>query len=48
MSHDHVPHGETRGTFANFLFVGSIISLGIFIPSLIFERLTKKPKLEKA
>ena len=45
---DYVPVVETRGTLANFLFVGSIISLGVFVPSLIFERLTKKPKVEKS
>ncbi|KAG0652420.1 hypothetical protein D0Z07_0991 [Hyphodiscus hymeniophilus] len=48
INHDSVPRGETRGMFANFLFVGGIISLGVFIPSLIFERLTKKAKVEKA
>lgn len=44
---DYVPTAETRGTFANFVFVGSIISLGVFVPSLIFERLTRKSKVEK-
>ncbi|KAE8452982.1 hypothetical protein EG329_012169 [Mollisiaceae sp. DMI_Dod_QoI] len=30
-----------RGTLANFLLVGGIISMGILVPSLIFERVTK-------
>lgn len=33
-----VPTEPGRGTLVNFLFVGSIISLGIFIPSFIFEK----------
>ena len=44
----YVPIVETQGTFANFVFVGSIISLGIIIPSLIFERLTKKPNAKRS
>jgi hypothetical protein len=45
----YIPAGEVpRGTLANFLFVGAIISLGIFIPSFIFEKLTlKKGSSEK-
>jgi hypothetical protein len=48
MRQGYVPIAEVRGTFANFVFVGSIISLGVFVPSLIFERLTRKPKAEKS
>jgi hypothetical protein len=32
---------------ANFIFVGSIISLGILIPSLVFEKMTRTNKQEK-
>ena len=46
MRQGYVPTDEARGTFANFVFVSSIISLGVFVPSLIFERLTRKPKAE--
>jgi hypothetical protein len=45
---DHfVPIEESRGTFAQFVFVGSIISLGVFVPSFLFERLVRKPTVEK-
>ena len=47
MSEDHVPVGETRGTLANFLFVGGIVSLGVFVPSFLFERFTRNAKSEK-
>jgi hypothetical protein len=33
--------GAPRGTLANFLFVGGIISLGIFVPALVIERVMK-------
>ena len=46
-SQDYTPVGETRGTLANFLFVGGIISLGVFVPSYLFERFTRKAKAEK-
>jgi hypothetical protein len=37
-----VPSGESpRSTLANFLFVGGIISLGIFVPSFVFEKMVK-------
>lgn len=44
---EYNPTAETRGTLANFLFVGGIISLGIFVPSLIMERMTRGPRGEK-
>jgi fucose permease len=49
MEEGYTPTGEVpRGTLANFLFVGAIISFGIFIPSFIFEKLTlKKGSSEK-
>jgi hypothetical protein len=44
----YVPSGEVpRGTMANFLFVGGIIGLGIFVPSLLFQRMTRKGKEER-
>jgi hypothetical protein len=40
-----VPSGEApRGTFTNFLFVGGIISLGIFVPSFLFENIMRSKK----
>ena len=48
MREGFAPTDDTRGTFANFLFVGGIVSLGVFIPSLVFERLTAKPKVLKS
>jgi hypothetical protein len=48
MEEEQIRTAETRGTFANFLFVGVIISLGVFVPSLIFEKLTRKLKAEKS
>jgi hypothetical protein len=47
MKNNFVPTEETRGTLAQFVFVGSIISLGVFVPSLLFEKFTRKPKVEK-
>lgn len=47
ISEDYIPERETRGTLANFLFVGGIISLGVFVPSYLFERFTRKTKSEK-
>lgn len=45
----HVPAGEVpRGTLANFLFVGGIISFGIFVPSFLFDTVVRrKGKKEK-
>lgn len=31
-----------RSMLANFFFVGGIISLGIFVPSFLFEKLTRR------
>ena len=36
------PAGPESSTLANFLFVGSIISMGIFIPSLVLEKMNRK------
>jgi hypothetical protein len=45
---EYVPSGESpRSTLANFLFVGGIISLGIFVPSFVFEKLVKKKGKEE-
>jgi hypothetical protein len=42
---EYVPSGESpRSTLANFLFVGGIISLGIFVPSFIFEKMMARRK----
>jgi len=38
--------GAPRGTLANFLFVGGIISLGILVPALVFEKMTKGGRKE--
>jgi hypothetical protein len=46
-SEKYVPAGTESSTLANFIFVGSIISLGILIPSLVFEKMTGKNKQEK-
>ena len=44
---EYIPIEETRGTFAQFLFVASIISVGVFVPSLLFEKFSRKSKVEK-
>jgi len=45
---EYVPSGESsRSTLANFLFVGGIISLGIFVPSFLFERTVRKTRKEE-
>jgi hypothetical protein len=42
----YVPAGDLpRSTLANFMFVSVIISVGVFIPGLIFERFSTKRKL---
>lgn len=48
MHEDYVPAGDApRSGLANFLFVGGIISLGVFFPALLFERFaTRKTKGE--
>jgi hypothetical protein len=46
-SENYVPAGPESSTLANFIFVGSIISLGILIPSLVFDKMTRKNKHEK-
>lgn len=33
-----------RGTLANFLFVGGIISLGVFVPTFLFEKSATRNK----
>lgn len=37
MSQGYTPRGPENSTLANFIFVGSIISLGVFIPTLFFR-----------
>jgi curved DNA-binding protein CbpA len=45
---EYVPSGESpRSTLANFLFVGGIISLGIFVPSFLFERMVRRKGKEE-
>jgi len=47
MGEGYVPSGEApRGTLANFLFVGGIISLGVFVPSFLFERMVRRNRKE--
>lgn len=48
MEDRQVPAGEVpRSMLANFLFVGGILSLGIFVPSLLFEKMTRRGKNDK-
>ncbi|KAH7407732.1 hypothetical protein BKA64DRAFT_429203 [Cadophora sp. MPI-SDFR-AT-0126] len=48
MEDRQVPAGEApRSMLANFLFVGGIISLGVLVPSLVFEKMTRRGKNEK-
>jgi hypothetical protein len=47
MSEDYIPEAPNRGTLANFLFVGGIISLGVFLQTSLFEGTTRKKKAEK-
>ncbi len=48
MEDRHVEAGEVpRSMLANFLFVGGIISLGVFVPSFLFEKMTRRGKNEK-
>ncbi|KAK0107116.1 hypothetical protein ONS95_003823 [Cadophora gregata] len=45
MEDGQVPAGEMpRSMLANFFFVGGIISLGVLVPSLLFENMRKKEK----
>jgi len=44
VSDDYIPEVPNTGMLANFVFVCSIISLGVFIPSFLFERMTRKAK----
>jgi hypothetical protein len=41
-SESYVSVGPESSTLANFIFVGTIVSLGILIPSFLFERTTRK------
>jgi hypothetical protein len=48
MEEGYVPSGEApRGTLVNFLFVGGIISLGIFVPSLLVQRMVRRQGKEE-
>jgi curved DNA-binding protein CbpA len=42
-----IPDTPPSSMLANFLFVSAILSLGLFIPSYIFERMTRKGSPEK-
>ena len=44
---DIIPDTLPPSMLAQFFFIGSIISLGIFVPSYIFERLTRKRNKDK-
>jgi hypothetical protein len=37
------PAEDTRGMFAQFVFVGSVISLGVFVPGFLFEKIFGQP-----
>ena len=43
INEEYVPEGATTGYLANFLFVGGIISLGVFVPSFLFETFVRSP-----
>jgi hypothetical protein len=44
----YVPSGQTeRGTLADFLFVGGIIGLGVFLPSWMFQKMARNGKEER-
>jgi hypothetical protein len=47
MSGIHIPTEPERSTLANFIFVGSIISLGVFIPTFLYEKMTRNRRDEK-
>jgi fucose permease len=38
VNEDFLSRGDTRSALANFIFVGSIISIGLFVPSYLFEK----------
>lgn len=40
-SREHIPLDPERSTLGNFVLLGGIISLGLFIPSFLFERLMR-------
>jgi hypothetical protein len=46
-SEGYVPVGSETSTLSNFIFVGTIVSLGILIPSFLFEKMTRKNRHEK-
>jgi hypothetical protein len=46
-SKGYVPVGSETSTLANFIFVGTIVSLGILIPSFLFDKMTRKNRQEK-
>jgi curved DNA-binding protein CbpA len=47
MSQGYTPTGPESSTLANFIFVSSIISLGVLIPTFFFEKMTRNRKQEK-
>lgn len=47
VSKGYVQKGPESSTLGNFIFVGSIISLGVFIPSFLFEKMAQNRKHEK-
>jgi len=44
ISEHDIPVGPNRGMLANFLFVSGIVSFGVFVPSYLFEKMTRKNK----
>jgi hypothetical protein len=42
MREGFMPGPQTRGTLAQFLFITSIIGIGVLVPSFLFERFVLK------
>ena len=47
LSRGFVPTGAGSSTVADFFFVGGIISLGVLLPSWLFERMIRKKNVEQ-
>jgi hypothetical protein len=47
LSKGFIPTGAGSSTLADFFFVGGIISLGVLLPSWLFERMTRKNNVER-
>lgn len=47
MSDAYIPNEPGSGVWANFLLVSTIVSVGILLPSFLFERMTRKNRSDK-